>query len=289
MSLRSHTSRSQAWTQSTTAWSEVVSHREAASIMDWAVTDDFHTKQGRSTGRLSLGNGKLIIYLKRHWQFPWMRRQLARLWPHEAWTPAVQEWHNLQWAKEQHIRVPEPLAVGQFIGPGSELKSFLAIKELAGMMALHQAIPLAYSIMPAAQFNSWKQQVFLQMAHTARRLHSLHRYHKDLYLCHFYVNTPQTHEVLPGELTLIDFHRLAHHRWFTWRWQVKDLAQLIYSTWGVAGITDDDRDYLFHAYTGNKSLSQSTRWLYQATMLKARRYAHHNGIAVARQEAGKAA
>lgn len=279
----------QAWTQSTTAWTDVVSHREEASIMDWPVSDDFHTKQGRSTGKLVLGNGKLNIYLKRHWQFPWMTRQAARFWPHAAWTPAVQEWNNLQWARAQNLHVPEPLAVGQFIGPGNQLKSFLAIRELTGMQALHQAIPAASTLMPTSYFNSWKHEVFVQMGQLAQRLHALHRYHKDLYLCHFYVRTPRSPDAAVGELALIDFHRMAYHRWSSWRWLVKDLAQWIYSTWGVSGITEHDRATWFHAYLGREQLTASDRWLYQTVLLKAHRYAHHNGITVTRLNVEKAA
>lgn len=42
-------------------------------IMQAEITDDFHAKQGRSTGRwlLEAGSAQLAVYLKRHYQLSW--------------------------------------------------------------------------------------------------------------------------------------------------------------------------------------------------------------------------
>ena len=69
-------------------------------------------------------------------------------------------------------------------------------------------------------------------------------FHKDLYLCHFFLDR-QIESIRsqtdPHELSLIDLHRLKEHRlWPDW-WRWKDLGQLLFSTYGVAGITDRDR------------------------------------------------
>lgn len=263
-------------TQTTPAWDIVVGAEFVNTIMDWNITDDFHAKQGRSTGRLVMDEGKLVVYLKRHWQLPWWHRLLAYLSPNRNWTPAAQEWRNLQCADTAGITVPERLAVGQRIGPGLQLQSFLVIRELTGMLPLHQAIPLAHSIMPSAAFIRWKQSLLVQVAEIARRLHALNYYHKDLYLCHYYVAIPQPGNQSPGPLTLIDLHRFAHHRLSAWRWQIKDVAQLLFSTQGVAGLDERDRKFIMEAYRGRVHLTILDRWFTAMVYLKAKRYAHHN-------------
>ncbi len=268
----------QVWRQATTAWLAAVSPRDEENIMHWEATDDFHVKQGRSTGRIVLGEGSLIIYLKRHWKLPWWRGLLARRWPHYPWSPGAQEWQRLQWAKSQGFHVPEPLAMGQIVGPGCKLQSYLAIRELTGMLALHQAIPLAHAKMPPQQFEVWKQKLLERMAAIARKLHGLQHYHKDLYLCHFYVNEPSVQQTDPGDMALIDLHRLGSHRWFSVRWQIKDLAQLFFSMWGVAGLEGADRITFFQHYLQRNHFTQADQWLFLAAMRKAERYARHNGL-----------
>ena len=115
-----------------------------------AVTDRFHAKQGRSTGRWILqarrraaGARRLSVYLKRHYELPWWRGLLASLWPGRGWSPAMQEWQHLEWARRQGVPVPAVVAAAEYIGPWGGLQSFLAVEELAGMLPLHEAIPLA--------------------------------------------------------------------------------------------------------------------------------------------------
>lgn len=263
------------WQQTSPAWRQYVDTQAAQAVMDWPVNDDFHSKQGRSTGRVVL-HPRLSIYLKRHWKFTRREQLLARLKPSSNWSPAQQEWHHLQWAVQNGFQVPEPLAAGQMISANGQLLSYLAIRELTGMLALHQAIPLASSIMPAAAFSHWKQSVLEQCAAISRKLHQAGRYHKDLYLCHFYVTTPQVNTTLPGPLAIIDLHRMGYHPLMGWRWQIKDLAQFLYSTWGVAGIEESDRHHFIHAYLQKDRMTVHEKNWWRMIEHKAHRYARHN-------------
>ncbi len=266
-------------------WKRVAPRDYARTIMSWRVTNDFHAKQGRSTGRLVLrpppddeDSPTLVVYLKRHEQLRWWQRIMATLWPGGNWSDASEEWEHLQWAQSQGILVPEPLAVGEFIGPWFGLQSYLVITELTGMLPLHQAIPRARQTMQAEAFRHWKQLLIAEMARIARLLHHQHRYHRDLYLCHFYVPQPHARDMAPGPLHLIDLHRLGHHPWVPRRWQVKDLAQLLFSTWGVPGIDDHDRFQFLRAYFGSSSRTGTQVRLLRSVIKKAKRYARHNAI-----------
>jgi heptose I phosphotransferase len=254
-------------------------------IMDVAVTDRFHAKQGRSTGRWILHapsrpgepDRRLAVYLKRHYELPWWQGWLATLWPRGDWSPALQEWRHLEWARRQGVPVPEPVAAAEYVGPWGRMQSFLAVEELADMLPLHEAVPLASTRLDPTTFRRWKRTLVAEMARLTRMLHDRRCFHKDLYLCHFYIARADT-AIVPdwrGRIYLIDLHRLAWHPW-TWRlWQVKDLAQLLYSS-EVAGVTPRDHLNFWSAYRGTGPRRRRDRWLRQLVLFKWRRYRRHN-------------
>ncbi len=260
-------------------WDEMHGPGWADRIMDCPVTDRFHAKQGRSTGRLILQQGarRLTVYLKRHHRLSWWRGLLATLWPRADWSPAVQEARNLERVRAQGVPVPAVVAAGECIGPWGRLRSFLAVEELADMLPLHEAIPLAAERLDPITFQRWKRSLLQEMARLTCLLHGRRWFHKDLYLCHFYVARGDT-ATLPawrGRVHLIDLHRLAHHPW-TWRfWQTKDLAQLLYSS-DVPGVTARDRLLFWRLYLGAERRTWRGRWLRRIVLLRWRRYRGHN-------------
>jgi Lipopolysaccharide kinase (Kdo/WaaP) family len=249
-------------------------------IMQAAVTDRFHAKQGRSTGRLILhaGGGRLTVYLKRHYRLSWWRGLLATLWPDAGWSPALEEWDHLAWARSVGLPVPAAVAASEYVGPWGRLQSFLAVEELAGMLPLHEAIPEAWAALAPAAFRGWKRGLVAEVARLARELHDRRRFHKDLYLCHFYVLAEDTRH-LPerwrGRVHLIDLHRLAHHPWTAVFWQTKDLAQLLYSS-DVAGVDVRDRVAFWRDYFGGWRRTVAARWLRRWILFRGRLYRRHH-------------
>jgi heptose I phosphotransferase len=260
-------------------WSEFVGADWAEHVMDLAVTDRSHAKQGRSTGRwVTQRDGRQVaVYLKRHYRLAWWRGWLAAAWPNAGWSPAVQEWRHLRWALDQGMPVPEAVAAGEYIGPWGRLQSFLAVKELTGMLPLHEAIPLAAQRLSVLVFRQWKRGLVRELARLTRGLHGRMHFHKDLYLCHFYVPEALTGflPLWPGRVHMIDLHRLRHHPW-TWRvWQSKDLAQLLYSS-EITGVDVRDRVYFWRAYLGRQGRRWPARLLRHLVRLRWRRYRRHN-------------
>src|SRR5258708_5251247 len=86
-------------------WDELAGGDWPARVMGLPATDRLHEKQGRSIGRLILGRGdrRLSVYLKRQYRLPWWHGLLATLFPDRAWSPGVQEWQHLCWAKAQGL------------------------------------------------------------------------------------------------------------------------------------------------------------------------------------------
>jgi heptose I phosphotransferase len=260
-------------------WDALVGAGWPDRVMQLGVTDDFHQKQGRSTGRLVLRSGgrQLAVYLKRHYRLPRWRGLLAGLWPGGCWSPALQEDANLEWVRSQGIPVPAVVAAGDLLGPWGRLQSFLAVEELTGMLGLHQAIPLAARQLAPATYRRWKAGLATELARLALLLHLRGRFHKDLYLGHFFVPRPDTARVpeWPGRVHLIDLHRLTHHP-VTWPWWlVKDLAQLLYSS-EIDGVDVRDRLAFWRAYLGPLRHTGRGRLLRRCVLLKARRYRDHN-------------
>lgn len=262
----------------------------ADTIMRVGVTNDFHAKQGRSTGRWVLaspGGGRLVVYLKRHYRLSWWRGLLAVLWPRGDWSPAMQEYRHLEWAREQGVRVPATVAAGEFIGPGGRLSSFLAVEELTDMLPLHQAVPAAAARLGGPEFRRWKRGLAAETARLARLLHDRRHFHKDLYLCHFFIHrddvarapapagTAADENPWRGRVALIDLHRLAHHPWTWWWWLLKDLAQLLYSSEGAC-VDARDQAAFWKFYRGPGPGSRASRWLRRLVVMKWRRYRAHN-------------
>jgi heptose I phosphotransferase len=255
-------------------------------VMNLEIHDRFHAKQGRSTSRwvLTAGGKRLAVYLKRHYDLPAWRAWLAALIPKAGCSPAFKEWDHLQWARQAGIPVPHSVAAAEFIGPRGRFQSMLAVEELAGMAPLHEAIPAAARALDARKFASWKRGLIDELARLTRLLHEPRRFHKDLYLCHFFIPSEFVHITPPwrGAVHLIDLHRLRHHPW-TWRiFQVKDLGQLLYSS-DVLGVDARDRLRFWRKYLGEKRGSE--KWLRRWVVAKWRRYHQHNRKNLARPTA----
>lgn len=266
-------------------WPEIAGPEWADSIMQAAVTDRFHAKQGRTIARWTLQarsaneestdgeNKRLVVYLKRHYRLPRLHGLMALLWPEGNWSPAMQEWEHLEQARAVGLPVPVAAAGGEFIGPWGQFRSFLAVEELTGMLALHEAVPLAAQRLDPLTFRRWKRGLIRQMVELTRNLHDRRWFHKDLYLCHFYIDEEDTGR-LPDwreRVRIIDLHRLAHHRWTWLWWRIKDLAQLLYSS-DVNGVDARDRLWFWRLYFGPARRRPSIRLLQRIIRLQAWNY-----------------
>jgi len=250
-------------------------------VMDIGVTDRFHSKQGRSVGRIILpgkdGKPELCFYLKRHYKLSFWEGLMGWLFPKKAWSPALQEFHHLATARQLGLQVPDTVAAVEFIGPGTRLRSALAVRELDNMIPLHEAIPLASVRQTPQAFRRWKKSLVSEMARMSRILHDRNWFHKDLYLCHFYIDKNDTFRTpnWRDKVVLIDLHRLSSHTWTSQIWKIKDLAQLIYSS-EIEGVDDRDRLEFWRCYRDLGPKSSLDRILLYVIKLKWGRYRRHN-------------
>lgn len=241
-----------------------------ANVLDWEGRDRFHAKQGRSTARFRVDgpNGSVSVYLKRHDRLPWTDRLGAWLHPGRGHSPASAEWAHLKSVRDLGIAVPEAVAAGERIGPWGRLRSYLMIAELVGSEELNVLVPKLAERLDSRTFAATKRRLVREMARIAATLHNARLFHKDLYLCHFFLDATDL-----DCLTLIDLHRLGRHRWLVGRWRRKDLGQLLYSTRGVPGIDDRDRQRFWMHYRRACNLGRRES---AAIVAKADRYEAHN-------------
>jgi heptose I phosphotransferase len=252
-----------------------------ALVMALESRDRFHAKQGRSTARVVFHEAAapLSVYLKRHYRLPWRARLAALVDPAGAHSPGAAECFHLSRARNLGIDVPEVVAAGEQIGPWGKLESFLMVAELIDSQPLHEAIPILADGLDHRLFAAWKRAVVGALARITATLHGARFFHKDLYLCHFFLamGSPLVAATPPEDLrlTLIDLHRLGHHHRWPGRWRRKDLAQLLFSTYGVAGISDRDRLRFWSRYREAVAMAWP-RWQRQMIVRKAARYLAHN-------------
>jgi len=241
-------------------------------------------KPGRWIIRTALpdaaGRARRVV-LKVHRRHGLWRRLLPI--PGRRRSPGSVECHNLRWAAAQGIPVPVLLSASDFSVPGLGFVSVLATEELTGMPPLDTAIDRAAVVLSPSAFRKWKRNLAAEVARLAQLLHRSHRFHKDLYLSHFFLPELALTDGLPiqGRLRLLDFLRLKRHRWNRRRWQVKDLAQLLYSS-TLPGVGVRDRLHFMRAYLGCSKLDQQGRRLIRSVERKAARYRRQNRGRVAR-------
>lgn len=266
-----------------TAWTWLAEGRRAAlpadlemTVMNLSSTDRHHTKQGRSTARVRFDapGGPLSVYLKRHDRLPWKARLLAWIDPEGGHSPASAEWRHLERVRALGVAVPEVVAAGERIGPWGRLQGFLMVVELVGALPLNEALPVLKQRLGPERFASLKRRLAKETAMIAATLHRARVFHKDLYLCHLFLDPEHAMERGP-RLTLIDLHRLGEHRFSALRWRWKDLGQLLFSTVGVEGIDDRDRLRFWRHYRRASDLRLSA-WQARIVRAKAARYLAHN-------------
>lgn len=219
------------------------------SLSSLNLSDRLHQKQGRAIARYQI-LPHLSVYIKRVDIYPGYLNILARWFPWVRWSVSVREWRNLCQAHRLGLNVPRPIAVAELLTPSGSLQSFLAVEELYNMLPLHLAIPEAALNLPPSIFTQWKRSLLAAIINIVSNLHHQGYFHKDLYLCHFYI--PQQCLTLCNpnwqhELHLIDFHRFNRHRLSSVWWRMKDLAQLLFSM-HIDGLTHEDRSWALDEY-----------------------------------------
>ena len=223
----------------------------------------------RNTVRLDLeteSGEKRAFFLKRYAP-PTIRDRLKAYLRLKRPAPgARQEWHAMWTFLQLGLPGPVPVAWGQDGGPSLVLSEgvshVMRLSEWAernfgeGSCRNPQAIPA-------------KHKIIEEVANVVARMHSAGLHHQDLYLCHFLCGSEQ--DGLP--LTLIDLQRVERSRRLSWRWQVKDLAQLHFSS--AQYITRQDMGRFWKVYNSIYHTGRRKIPLWHSILRKSERIRRH--------------
>ncbi|MDB5320102.1 MAG: waaP [Phycisphaerales bacterium] len=175
-----------------------------------------------------------------------LRLHVKRYQPARGYqTPADDESRGIRALEYEKIPTAPLVAHGKL----TDGRSFIVTENLAGHRAADKWI----------QSSSDFDKLLEPTADLAARLHDRGLHHRDLYLCHFFVNESPEADT-PPDIKLIDAARVARlPGLFTrQRWIVKDLAQFWYSTLALP-ITNDQRTRWLARYAEARKLKSADR------------------------------
>lgn len=159
---------------------------------------------------------------------------------------AKTEWQALLALKALGIAAPIPVALGQQGINPAKRQSFIVTHAITHTTNLE----VFFQTQPKITFAE-KQSLIRTVAYIARTLHTNGINHRDFYLCHFLLedgNVPLERR----RVYLIDLHRTQLRYHTPYRWRLKDISGLYFSTMEF-NFTQRDYYRFMCAYTG-KSL-----------------------------------
>ncbi len=215
--------------------------------------------RGRARWRLQLASGPApaALYIKRYERATWR----------EQWDRIVRQtaWHSRAWWEHQQSRALAGLHI-----PAARSAGF--IEEMHGQFEARSAV-LLESVPGEAFDRDWmarlaaadpctrglaRHDLITRLARFVAAFHGTGLCHRDLYLCHIFVEHPQPTGSAP-RFHLIDLARTHRPRWRRMRWVLKDLSQLDASARRI-GATRTDRYRFLLAYLGLQCGAARVRW-----------------------------
>lgn len=186
-----------------------------------------------------------VVYIKRYFATPapeqWDRiRRQCRQHSRAYWEYAQAE----RLAQEQ-IRVPRAVGYVEEMRGMLERRSAVLLEQVPGDGLDRVWRCLSAQRAPLTR-GAARHELVVRLARFVAAFHRTGTCHRDLYLCHIFVEL-DARGATPPRFTLIDLARAHRPRWRRTRWIVKDLAQLDASAREV-GATRGDRWRFLLAY-----------------------------------------
>ncbi len=178
------------------------------------------------------GQAARTVYLKRFDRPPFGRQLQRWLCGHLFRSTAGIEWDNARALEAAGIPAARAVAWGQWMAGPWEVRSFLVLEEVPGE-SLERWIPRALADRTARGDHVPAGALIEGLARFVAAFHRAGFVHRDLYTCHIFMvdgDSPSAHPVTAPSFRLIDLQRVFRPRLRVWRWRIKDLAALDYST-----------------------------------------------------------
>lgn len=139
---------------------------------------------------------------------------------------AENEWRAIERLEQAGVPTMKTTAYGIRGSNPAAVESFIITEELAPTESLEDWTCDWEEKPPST---TEKRRIIAEVARMTRDMHRAGVNHRDLYICHFLLNT-QSLERGEVRLSLIDLHRAQIRRQVPLRWRNKDLASLYFSS-----------------------------------------------------------
>ncbi len=199
---------------------------------------------GANRRTLRFERGGQGFYLKLHWGVGW--REIIKNFTSLRLPVlgAKNEWQAIQKLEQLGVETMQLAGYGQVRWNPARQQSFVITEELAGCISLEDYCRgWPEKPPPFAQ----KKRLIERVAEMTRCLHENGVNHRDLYICHFLLQLPWDGRDESLHLHLIDLHRVQIRKRTPWRWVVKDVGSLHFSSMET-GLTQRDLLRFLRAY-----------------------------------------
>ena len=165
------------------------------------------------------------------------------------------EWHGIHHLRRLGIDTLSIAAYGTTEGAYdyARRQSFIVTDEITNAVSLEDFCAEWRNTPPSSPTEiRFKRWLIDELARIARTMHNSGANHRDFYLGHFLLQPGYESGALcpaTSRLFIIDLHRMQLRRNTPFRWQVKDIAGLHYSSYGL-NLTGNDRLRFIRAYRG---------------------------------------
>ncbi|MBN2181345.1 MAG: lipopolysaccharide heptosyltransferase II [Sedimentisphaerales bacterium] len=218
--------------------------------------------------KLSDTSEPLTLFLKRY-DNPPIRIQLKNwLATHGRKSCASVEFEASQRLTEAGINTPKTIAYGTQTAAIFEKRSFVITEKIPDAEALERKLPDFFNGPVTVKNLKLRRSFISQLADFIKKFHETNYRHRDLYLSHIFYNDN-------GSFYLIDLARVFKPFVFKLRYQIKDIAQMYYSSPGkVFSRTDRMRFYLH--YASRQKLTTEDKIFIKKVLNKAKQMAIHD-------------
>lgn len=172
-------------------------------------------------------NGRLY-YMKTHQGVGWKEIFKNLLVGKMPVLGAVNEYRAIQAFEQLGVATMKVAACGETGSNPARITSFIITDALEQTEDLEHYLPSLDMASPDDV--KLKRAIIVKLASMARQLHSHGINHRDFYLCHFRLDVSKGKPAADAiTVYVMDLHRVQQRSSLPVRWQVKDLAALLYS------------------------------------------------------------
>ncbi len=178
------------------------------------------------------------------------------------------EFETAQQLIEAGINTPKTIAHGTQWGTIFEKRSFIITEKIPDAEALERKLPDYFNGHETVENLKQQRQFITWLAGFIRKFHETNFRHRDLYLSHIFYSDNDN-------FYLIDLARAFQPLFFNRRFQIKDIAQIYYSSPGKY-FSRTDRMRFYINYTGQQKLSKTDKDFVRKVIKKVKQMVQHD-------------